>query len=194
VNLLQPLHIFLHYRPSSSRPHHSYHPSAELLTLRADLLAKLPLSDKLVDAILEAKRITNFEGRRRQLQFVGKLMRRLETNVLEQVRSALNEQNNGSAAENLLLHQAEQWRERMMADDQAVSDWIDQHPETDTQHLRALVRQARKEAVPEKAGAAVRHGRTYRDIYQLLRDALNDVPEPPAPLDTPTFNRHEEAS
>lgn len=166
----------------------------ELLSLRADLLAKLPLSDKLVDAIVEAKRITNFEGRRRQLQFVGKLMRKLEAVVIEQVRSALQEQNNGSAAENLLLHQAEQWRERMMADDNAVSDWLGQYPATDMQHLRALVRQARKEAKPEKAGAAPRHGRSYREIFQLLREALSDVPASEETWNTPTFNRHEEAS
>ena len=83
-----------------------------LLTLRADLLEQLAPSDTFMDAIADAKRITNFEGKRRQMQFIGKLMRLLEPEVLASVRAALDEQANGSAAENLLLHQSEQWRDR----------------------------------------------------------------------------------
>src|SRR5450830_152613 len=56
-----------------------------LLTLRADLLERLPLSDKFRDAIADAKRITNFEGKRRQMQFIGKLMRQLAPQVVESV-------------------------------------------------------------------------------------------------------------
>ena len=83
---------------------------ADLLTLRADLMARLDLTEKLKDALVEARRITNFEGKRRQMQFVGKLMRLVEPAALEMVRAALNEQHNGSAQENLALHLAESWR------------------------------------------------------------------------------------
>ena len=69
----------------------------DLLTLRAELMARLPLSEKLKDAVLEAKRITNFEGKRRQMQFIGKLMRLVEPAVLDDVRTALTEQQGGSA-------------------------------------------------------------------------------------------------
>ena len=144
----------------------------DLLTLRADLMARLDLSEKLKDAVLEAKRITNFEGKRRQMQFVGKLMRLVEPGVLETVRAALHEQHNGSAQENLALHLAETWRERPMANEEAFGEWLTQSPDTDTQQLRALIRQARKDAKPEKPGAAVRHGRAYRDIFQLVREQL----------------------
>ena len=144
----------------------------DLLTLRADLMARLDLSDKLKDAVAEARRITNFEGRRRQMQFIGKLMRLVDPDVLEDVRAALTEQHSGSARENLLLHQAESWRERLLASDDATAHWIAQFTQTDSQQLRALVRQARKDAVPEKPGAAVRHGRAYRDIFQLVREQL----------------------
>lgn len=164
----------------------------ELLTLRGDLLARLALSDKFKDAIADAKRITNFEGKRRQMQFIGKLMRLLEPDVLASVRAALDEQANGSAAENLVLHQSEQWRDRLLADENAAQDWLAQHPATDSQQLRALVRQARKDAVPEKPGAAVRHGRAYRDIFQLVREALTAIPDPePA---APVFSPAREAS
>ncbi len=146
----------------------------ELLTLRADLLDRLELSEKLKDAVLEAKRITNFEGKRRQMQFIGKLMRLVDPAVLETVRAALTEQTSGSAQENLILHLAETWRERLLGAEDAFGDWLAQHPATDSQQLRALIRQARKDAVPEKPGAAVRHGRAYRDIFQILREHLTE--------------------
>ena len=149
----------------------------DLLTLRTDLMARLDLSEKLVDAVAEAKRITNFEGKRRQMQYIGKLMRGLDDEQLNAVRAALNEQLNGSAEDNLRLHQAESWRDRMVADDEAVGEWIAQFPGTDIQQLRSLVRQARKDAVPEKPGEALRHGKAYREIFQLLREQLAEEPE-----------------
>lgn len=146
----------------------------ELLTLRADLMERLELSEKLKDAVLEAKRITNFEGKRRQMQFIGKLMRLVDPAVLQTVRAALTEQTSGSAQENLILHLAENWRQRLLDSEDAFGEWLNQFPDTDTQQLRALIRQARKDAVPEKPGAAVRHGRAYRDIFQILREHLTN--------------------
>lgn len=144
----------------------------DLLTLRTELLAGLDLSDKLKDAVLEAKRITNFEGKRRQLQFVGKLMRQLDPAVLESVRQALTEQNSGSARATQLLHMSEHWRERLLGADAAVGEWLNQHPGTDGQQLRALIRQAKKDAIPETPGAPIRHGRAYRELYSLIHDRL----------------------
>jgi ribosome-associated protein len=144
----------------------------DLLTLRADLMAKLELPDKLVEGVAEAKRITNFEGKRRQMQFIGKQMRLLDAAKHEQIRAVLMEQHMPSARETLVLHQAEQWRDRLIADDDAVGQWLTLSPETDSQQLRSLVRQARKDAKPEKPGEALRHGRAYRDIFQLVREAL----------------------
>jgi len=155
----------------------------DLLTLRPELMARLDLSDKLRDAVLEAKRITNFEGKRRQMQFIGKLMRLLEPAVLDDVRTVLAEQHSGSAAENLRLHQAELWRDRLISEDDALGEWLTSHAETDAQQLRALIRQARKDAQPEKPGAAVRHGRAYRDIFQIVREQLEHVPDAEADAD-----------
>jgi ribosome-associated protein len=151
-----------------------------LLNLRADLLTKLELPDKLLEAMAEAKRITNFEGKRRQMQFVGKLMRQLDPAVLDAARAALVEQHMPSARETALLHTAEQWRDRLIADDEAVAAWIKDFPQTDTQQLRALVRQARKDAIPaDKAavsqGLAPRQGRAYREVFQLVRELLASV-------------------
>lgn len=156
----------------------------ELLTLRSELLGRLDLSDKLLDALAEAKRITNFEGKRRQMQFIGKLMRLLDPDTLQAVRDALEEQRAPSAQETLRLHQAEQWRERLIAHEEAFGLWMDSFPDTDTQQLRALIRQARKDAVPEKPGEAPRHGRAYREIFQTVKTALNardgEAPEEPS--------------
>lgn len=144
----------------------------ELLTLRAEFMIRLGLPDKLVEGIAEAKRITNFEGKRRQMQFIGKQMRLLDPSTHDAIRTALIEQHTPSAKENLALHQAEQWRDRLIADDDALGQWLTFSPGTDSQQLRALVRQARKDAKPEKAGEALRHGRAYRDIFQMVREAL----------------------
>ena len=150
---------------------------AELLTLRADLLNGLDLPEKLLEALLDAKRITNFEGKRRQLQFIGKLMRQLEPDTLEAARAALQAQHQGSARETLALHRAEQWRERLITQDDAIGDWLRAFPGTDGQQLRALVRQARKDAPPPdktavSQGLAPRHGRAYREVFQLVREQL----------------------
>lgn len=148
-----------------------------LLTLRADLMQRLDLSEKLVDAVAEAKRITNFEGRRRQMQYIGKLMRGVDETTLAAVEAALDEQNKGSAKGTLSLHQAEQWRDRLIAEDEALTHWMQLDASADVQHLRALIRQARKDAQvtepQERPGEAVRHGKAYREIFQIVKATLN---------------------
>lgn len=157
----------------------------DLLTLRVELMTRLALPEKLTEAVAEAKRISNFEGKRRQMQFIGKLMRKLEATQLDGIRTALIEQHTPSALETQTLHQAEMWRDRLVTEDDALGQWITLSPSTDSQQLRALVRQARKDAKPEKPGATVRHGRAYRDIFQIVRaqllgeNHLDDSPDLP---------------
>ena len=160
-----------------------------LLTLRSDLMARLreqheDITDKLIDALVEAKRITNFEGRRRQIQFIGKLMRKLPDETVAAMEAALEEQRKPSARETLALHQAEHWRDRLIADDGALTEWLQSDPQADVQQLRALIRQARKDAqgVTERPGEAQRHGKAYREIFQAVRAALSrdDADESPS--------------
>jgi ribosome-associated protein len=147
-----------------------------LLTLRADLRDRLDLPEKLVIALDDARKITNFEGKRRQMQFVGKLMRNLEPETQQAIRDALEEQRGGSAQQTLALHMAEKWRDQLIASDDKVQEWIAAHPSTDSQQLRALVRQARKDGTltPEQVakGEAPRRGRSYREIFQLVREQM----------------------
>ncbi len=155
---------------------------AELITLRADLFARLALPGVLQEALAEAARITNFEGKRRQMQYVGKLMRQLDDEQVAAVHAALTEQRTGSAHEKLLLHQAEHWRDQLIADDDALTRWLEQFPRADIQQFRALIRQARKDAMTqdsaaESQGLAPRKGRAYRDLFQLVRLHMSDAGE-----------------
>jgi ribosome-associated protein len=152
-----------------------------LVTLRSDLLDALALPEKLLDALAEAGRITNFEGKRRQMQFVGKLMRGLDEATLDAVREALATQHAGSARETLALHEAERWRDDLIARDEAVGEWLARYPDTDSQQLRSLVRQARKDRPTPDAdaasrGLAPRQGRAYREIFQLVREQIAAAP------------------
>jgi ribosome-associated protein len=148
----------------------------DLLTLRAELFERLELPEGLVTALEDLKRITNFEGRRRQLQYVGKLMRGLGPETLQAARDALEEQRGGSAQQTLALHSAERWRDDLVARDEALQNWLQAHPGTDVQQLRALIRQARKDAAPTQdevsKGLAPRRGRAYREIFQIVREQL----------------------
>lgn len=149
-----------------------------LLSLRGDLFRALPLPDSLVEALHEANRISNFEGKRRQMQFVGKLMRKLDDEVIEAIRAALDIQRNGSAEEKLTLHQAEVWRERLLNEDHALTEWLEVYPHSDVQQLRTLIRQARKDdattAADVSQGKAPRKGKTYRELFQLVQQALRN--------------------
>lgn len=167
-----------------------------LLTLGAGPTARLVeaehLPEKLLDAVNEAKRITNFEGRRRQMQFIGKLMRKLDEDSVEAMEAALEEQRRPSAQATLALHQAEQWRDRLIDDDEALTHWLALDAQADVQHLRALIRQARKDAhdVKERPGEALRHGKAFREIFQIVREALGrdetDTDTAPSESDRPT--------
>jgi ribosome-associated protein len=168
-----------------------------LLTLRGDLMEALPLPDKLSEAVAEAKRITNFEGKRRQMQYIGKLMRGQDEETRQAVRDALEEQRKGSASDALALHQAEQWRDDLVGNEAALEKWLSAYPRTDTQQLRALIRQARKDVQPDQdavsKGLAPRQGRAYREIFQLVRGQLTgtDIPASESDADDPRSARQD---
>ncbi len=137
--------------------------------LPADRLDKLNLDERLRDAIDELRRTRSFEGKRRQLQYVGKLMKAEDP---EPLREAVASYRVGSATDTLALHQAEYWRDQLLAGDDALNTWVKDHPGTDVQQLRSLVRAARK----EKLEPGERHGRAYRDLFKLVKEQLQAVP------------------
>ena len=155
-------------RPSKTRMKQASHELQELgeavVALPDARIDGLQIAEELLDAIRQYKKTKSFEGKRRQMQYVGKLMRKHE---VEPIRQAVTDMQLGRAKDSLTLHQAERWRAELLADDDAATRWIIEHPETEMQQLRSLVRAARKDAalVPEK-----RSGRAFRELFQFIKE------------------------
>jgi ribosome-associated protein len=155
-------------RPSKTRRKEESHElqalGEALLEFSDAQLATLGLGEPLVEAIAAARRMRSHEAKRRQMQLIGKLMRSAD---VELARVALAERQLGRARDSLALHRAERWRAELIADDDAATRFASEHPGIDMQRLRALVRNARKDAalVPEK-----RSGRAFRELFQFVRD------------------------
>ncbi|SEL60388.1 ribosome-associated protein [Roseateles sp. YR242] len=136
----------------------------ELLSLPEKRIAALNLPDRLVEALTEARRIKSaHEGKRRQLQLIGKLMRHVDP---EPIREAVAEFKLGRAQDSLQLHQAERWRVRLVEEDAALQAYIQAFEDVDVQQLRSLIRAARKDRsqAPEQ-----RNGRAWRELFQLIK-------------------------
>ena len=158
-------------RPSKTRLKQESHDLQKLGQDLADLsdaaLAAIDMPESLRDALAEYRRTKSHEGRRRQLQYVGKLMRSADADVL---REAVAAATLGSAQNALALHQVERWRAELIADEEAMTRWMAEHPETDTQQLRSLVRAARRDA----AGLApeARQPKSFRELFQFIKPFL----------------------
>ena len=159
----------LYGRPSKTRLKQASHDLQDLGVALVELpesrLDGLQISEPLLDAVREYKRTRSHEGRRRQMQYIGKLMRRADT---EPIRQAVTDMQLGRAKDSLALHQAERWRTELIDSDDALTRWTSEHPRTDVQQLRSLVRNARKDAAQEPEQ---RSGRAYRELFQFVRDA-----------------------
>jgi ribosome-associated protein len=159
--------------PSKTRLKQQSHDLQKLGMALADLsdtrLHGLELPERLFDALVQYRNTRTHEGRRRQLQYVGKLMREVDDAPL---REAVAESKLGSARDTLLLHKAEAWRDALLADDDALTRWMTEHADCDAQRLRSLVRAARREAAlpPEQ-----RNPRTHRELFQFIRPLLSEA-------------------
>ena len=160
-------------RPSKTRLKQQSHDLQKLgLALAAlpeERLSALALPERLYEAIAEYRRTRTHEGRRRQLQYVGKLMREVDA---EPLHEAVAQATLGSARDTLLLHEAERWRDALLADDEALTRWLQAHADCDAQRLRSLVRAARREAAlpPQQ-----RNPRTHRELFQFIRPLLAEA-------------------
>ncbi|EIJ35643.1 ribosome biogenesis factor YjgA [Thiothrix nivea] len=132
-----------------------------LITLRQEQLDQLDLSETLYDAVMLAKRLTSNGAIRRQRQYIGKLMRSEE---LEPIEAKFAEWDRKDRADTVRLHRLERWRDQLLADDDALSEWLAEHPDTDVQRLRTLIRNARKEQ------AASKPPKSSRELFKLLRE------------------------
>lgn len=135
----------------------------ELVSQPKDRLKRVPMPEDVRDAILECQKIKDHEGRRRQMQYVGKKMRSLEEEELAAIRKMIDSWKGSSKAETAAMHALERRREKLLADDKALTELKEEYPEVDVQQLRALIRNARREQADNKPPKA------YREIFQILK-------------------------
>ena len=142
---------------------------SELVEEARDRVKRIPMPEDVRDAILECQQIKDHEGRRRQLQYVGKKMRSLNEEEVAVIQATIDSWKGASKAETAALHALERQRDKLLADDEALTLLLSRHPQVDGQHLRILIRNARKEVSENKPPKA------YREIYQLLKSLQADA-------------------
>jgi ribosome-associated protein len=147
---------------------------AELVAQSRDRVKRVPLPEDVRDAILACQQITNHEGRRRQLQYVGKKMRTLDEEEIAAVQRTLDSWRGASKADTNAMHALERRRDKLLASDAVLTELLAEHPEVDAQHLRTLIRNARREQAENKPPKA------YREIFQILKQLQGET-TPPAP-------------
>jgi len=136
---------------------------AALVELNEAQLASVELPERLLDAVQDARRMSKFEARRRQLQYIGKLMREVDP---EPIRSRLAAWNAASHAHTARLHLIERWRARLIDEEHAVTELVREYPDADTARLHVLIRNAARE---REAGQPPR---SYRALFKLLDETI----------------------
>ena len=139
----------------------------QLVEQNEQQLASMQLPEELLEAVMEARRLTKHEARRRQMQYIGRLMRDLDA---VPIRERLEQWKGQGRAHTAQLHAIERWREELLAGDPALARFLDEHPDADSQKLRVLIRNARREqsaALPPK---------NYRELFRILRETLTKEP------------------
>ncbi|MFC3150674.1 ribosome biogenesis factor YjgA [Litoribrevibacter euphylliae] len=134
----------------------------ELIEQKQSILDQLELTPDLMTAIQEHKRLKQREAKRRHLQYIGKLMREVDADTIEQ---ALEKQRAGSDQQIKHLHSVERWRDRLIESDDNLTLFINEY-DTDIQQLRQLVRNARKDQKEQK-----NRGHSKK-LFQWLKDAI----------------------
>jgi len=135
---------------------------ATLVKLPDGKLATVPMPEALAAAVREARRISSREGLRRQVQYIGRLMREIDA---EPIRAALADLEGHSAQTRARQQQLERWRSRLIEDDAALTEYASANPGSDIQELRTLIRNARREIADAKPP------RAQRELFRLLRGA-----------------------
>jgi ribosome-associated protein len=138
---------------------------AALVGLSAAHFERMALPEALAQAVREARRIASREARRRQVQYIGRLMRDLDP---EPIRAQLAAVEGGSAQARAGHLRIEHWRARLMEDDGALTEFARAHPAAGLQQLRALIRNARKEQAEGKPP------RAYRELFRAIREASGE--------------------
>jgi ribosome-associated protein len=154
-------------RPSKTQRKKAVHAlqdlGVELVELPEEHLEAIEMPETLRDAVMEARRITAHEAKRRQMQYIGKLMRKVDA---EPIRVALDRWRTQSVQGVAVHKRVEAWRERLLADDAALTKLAADYPGADTAQIDALIRKISRER------SAGQPPRSYRSLYQALRSLI----------------------
>ena len=135
-------------------------PVGVVVVLDPRRLKGLDLPERLVDAVVQARGITAHEGRRRQIQYIGKLMRDVDP---EPLQAALEGWSKGPKEENARFAKVEKWRDRLLAEPTALDAFVGEYPQADRRHLESLINDANLERV--RGGPPHR----YRELFRQLK-------------------------
>lgn len=156
-----------HAPPSKTRRKKEMHAlqdiGEQLVQLDHKRLLELGLPETLTEAIVEAKRMRKHGALRRQMQFIGKLMRDVDA---EPIRKQLDLLNGLTLEHTARFHQLERWRERLLKDEQAIDELGQKYPAADLQRLRLLTRNAVKERLANKPP------KSFRALFQELQKII----------------------
>ncbi len=137
---------------------------AELAGLPREQLESLPLPEQLLEAIAGARAMNQHGARKRQIKYIGGLLRALD---VEPIRAALEDIHGQSAHAAAQHHRIERWRDRLLAEgDDALAALVNEYTTVDRQRIRQLIRTAHREAAAGKPPQAA------RSLFRTLRDLL----------------------
>jgi ribosome-associated protein len=140
----------------------------KLIALSKDRLIKLDLPEALFDAVLEAKRLTANGAVRRQLQYLGRLMRDIDSAPIVEQLQAWEGKN---TQENAYFHGLERWRTRLLTQPESISEYLNIYPQADSQQIRTLIRNAQREEAAQKPP------KSSRELFKLIRDIAENASE-----------------
>jgi ribosome-associated protein len=143
----------------------------KLVELNEQQLETMQLPETLLAAVQEARRLSKHEARRRQMQYIGRLMREVDA---APIRDRLEEWLGQGRAHTAQLHAIERWREELLAGDPALARFLQEYPAADSQKLRTLIRNARREQI------AALPPKSYRELFRALREMTSGEPAPNA--------------
>ena len=139
----------------------------ELVALNEQQLETMRLPETLLAAVQDARRLSKHEAKRRQMQYIGRLMRDIDA---APIRDRLEEWKGQGREHTAQLHTLERWRDELMAGDPALARFLGEYPGADSQQLRSLIRNARREQ------AAALPPRSYRELFRVLREMTTKEP------------------
>jgi len=139
----------------------------KLSVLDMPFLQRLEMPNELRQALFDSKNITQNGAKKRHYKFLGKLLREVDTELLEKT---IEELEFGTAKANAKFHMIERWRDRLLdvEDGQALTEWMNTYPNSDASQIRQLIRNAQKELSQNKPP------KSSRSLFKVLRDCVQN--------------------